>query len=194
MHEIGGGNFVESCKNELRSIFHFTLISPELVQREPRMTPILMRPIEALFINPTSSSSLTHFLLREYPDVCTHTLRACASKMDSFQGRFAAFEEKDISIVIYLSVACRLLINDHTGFTSQMNFLLNSVGISNGEEVFLHSLVRLLLDMFDKCDVRSGGVYHQKLWYSIFDSNDFIFIAFTIILPFIISHAYIYES
>ena len=42
--------------------------------------------------------------------------------------------------------------------------VLNSTGIHNGEEIFIHSLVRLLVDMFDKCEFRVGGVYHQKLW------------------------------
>ena len=67
-------------------------------------------------------------------------------------------------IVIYLSLLCRLFMNDHTALSSQVSAVLNSVGINNGEELFFHSLLRLLLDMFDKCDYRVGGVYHQKLW------------------------------
>ena len=188
---LGGGSFVESCKNELRSIFHFTLVSPDPSQREPRMTPILMRPIEAMFIVPSSIHPVTRFLLQEYTDVCIHAIRVCASKMETFQGRFTAFEEKDISTgwtmiinskylpqhcmflhltfypllaVIYLSLICRLLLNDHATLSSQVSLVLNSVGISNGEEIFFHSLVRLLVDMFDKCDFRVGGVYHQKIW------------------------------
>lgn len=94
---LGGASFIESCKNELRSIFHFTIVSPDPSQREPRMTPMLMRPIEAMFMVPSSSQTVTAFLLREYPDVCIHAIRVCASKMDSFQCRFSTFEEKDIS-------------------------------------------------------------------------------------------------
>lgn len=55
-------------------------------------------------------------------------------------------------------------MNDHTALSSQVSVVLNSVGINNGEELFFHSLLRLLLDMYDKCDYRVGGVYHQKLW------------------------------
>ena len=94
---LGGASFLESCKNELRSIFHFTLVAPDSSQREPRMTHILMRPIEAMFIVPSSIQPVTNFLVREYPDVCIHTIRVCASRMGSFQGQFSAFEEKDSS-------------------------------------------------------------------------------------------------
>ena len=66
--------------------------------------------------------------------------------------------------VIYMSLLCRLFMNDHTALSSQVSVVLNSVGINNGEELFFHSLLRLLLDMYDKCDYRVGGVYHQKLW------------------------------
>lgn len=66
--------------------------------------------------------------------------------------------------MIYLSVICRLLLNDNTAFLTQASAVLNSTGIHNGEEIFIHSLVRLLVDMFDKCEFRVGGVYHQKLW------------------------------
>ena len=94
---LGGASFLESCKNELRSIFHFTLVALDSSLREPRMTPILMRPIEAMFIVPSSSQPATNFLVHEYPDVCIHTIRVCASRMGPFQGQFSSFEEKDSS-------------------------------------------------------------------------------------------------
>ena len=149
---LGGGSFVESCKNELRSIFHFTLVSPDPSQREPRMTPILMRPIEAMFIVPSSIHPISRFLLQEYTDVCIHAIRVCASKMETFQGRFSAFEEKDISTgwTIYINEykfeifpsILYILTSNILPFTcSDLSFIDLSVAIERSRYSFITSVI-----------------------------------------------------
>lgn len=159
---IGGEVFVESCRDCLVGVFSQTLCQEDHSVKEPKMTACFMRPVEALFFSAPLS---TCKLLCDVGAVAC-MLRSCAAATPTFKDYFALCVEKDISIVTYLSVVCRVLLLDPAALTNQCNLVLGSAGIQNegSDAILLQALFRLMIDIFDKVEYRTAGVWHQKLW------------------------------
>jgi hypothetical protein len=133
------------------------------------MAAYFTRPLEALLLSCPIEAS--EFLL--HSGILHIMLRSICAKMPAFKNSLCQFDERDLTIVAYLTVFARLILLQNLNqlrtpivYQSIDSVVteLESVALHSNRQMLMQGIVYLLLSYFDNVGFCAAGMWKRKIW------------------------------